>query len=50
VCFDDGARRVGVDTFVQLCGEAGPDMAEIEQRLAGCTGYRPELASPIRLP
>jgi 1-acyl-sn-glycerol-3-phosphate acyltransferase len=50
VCFDYGARRVVVDTFVQLCGEAGPDMAEIEQRLAGCTGYRPELASPIRLP
>jgi 1-acyl-sn-glycerol-3-phosphate acyltransferase len=49
VCFDYGARRVGVDTFLQLCGDAEPDMAEIERRLAGCKGYRPDLASPIRL-
>jgi 1-acyl-sn-glycerol-3-phosphate acyltransferase len=49
VCFDYGARRVGVGTFLQLCGDAEPDMAEIARRLAGCRGYRPDLASPIRL-
>jgi len=49
VCFDYGARRVGVDTFLQLCGDAEPDMAEIARLLAGCRGYLPDLASPIRL-
>jgi 1-acyl-sn-glycerol-3-phosphate acyltransferase len=48
--FDYAERRVGVDSFIRLSGDAGRDMAAIEARLGQRRGRRPELAAPIRLP
>ena len=48
--FDYAERRVGVDSFIRLTGDAGRDMAAIEARLGQRRGRRPELAAPIRLP
>ena len=47
--FDYGARRVGVDSFVRLSGNAECDMSAIEQVLGQRRGCRPELAAPVRL-
>ena len=47
--FDYGARRVGVDSFVRLSGNAECDMSAIEQVLGQRRGYRPERAAPVRL-
>lgn len=48
--FDYAERRVGVDSFIVLGGDAAKDMAAIEARLGQRRGRRPQLASPIRLP
>jgi 1-acyl-sn-glycerol-3-phosphate acyltransferase len=48
--FDYAERRVGVDCFIRLTGDAGRDMALIESRLGHRRGRRPQLAAPVRLP
>ena len=48
--FDYRERRVGVDSFMLLCGDAARDMAAIEARLGHRRGCKPQLAAPIRLP
>ena len=48
--FDYRERRVGVDSFIRLSGDADKDMAVIEARLGHRRGCKPQLASPIRLP
>jgi 1-acyl-sn-glycerol-3-phosphate acyltransferase len=48
--FDYGECRVGVDSFMRLSGDAGPDMAAIESRLGLRQGRKPQLAAPVRLP
>ncbi|MES2958746.1 MAG: 1-acyl-sn-glycerol-3-phosphate acyltransferase [Pseudomonadota bacterium] len=48
--FDYGERRVGVDSFIRLSGDAARDMAAIEGRLGRRRGRRPQLAAPVRLP
>lgn len=47
--FDYPERRVGVDSFIRLCGDAERDMAHIESRLGHRRGRRPQLAAPVRL-
>jgi 1-acyl-sn-glycerol-3-phosphate acyltransferase len=47
--FDYAERRVGVDSFMRLTGDAARDMAAIEARLGNRRGRRPELAAPVRL-
>ncbi len=49
VHLDFGRRRVGVHSCLRLCGDPEADLAEIARRFDGVRGYRPELASPIRL-
>jgi 1-acyl-sn-glycerol-3-phosphate acyltransferase len=46
--FDFGRKRVGVDHFLQLCGDADSDMAAIATYYAGVQGKRPQHAAPIR--
>jgi 1-acyl-sn-glycerol-3-phosphate acyltransferase len=48
--FDYAERRVGVDSFIRLTGDAERDMATIEDRLGQRRGCRPHLAAPVRLP
>jgi len=48
--FDYGERRVGVDSFIRLCGDAERDMRAIEGRLGHRRGRKPQLAAPVRLP
>lgn len=48
--FDYPERRVGVDSFIRLSGDAALDMAAIEQRLGRHRGCNPQLAAPVRLP
>ena len=48
--FDYGERRVGVDSFIRLSGDAERDMALIAGRLARRRGRKPQLAAPVRLP
>ena len=48
--FDYAERRVGVDSFIRLSGDADRDMAAIEARLGHRRGHKPELAAPVRLP
>ena len=48
VVFDYGRREVGVAGFVTMSGDAGRDLAAIEQGLGQPVGRRPELAAPIR--
>ncbi len=48
--FDYAERRVGVDSFIRLTGDADRDMAAIEARLGQRRGCNPQLAAPIRLP
>lgn len=48
--FDYAERRVGVDSFIRLSGDADRDMAAIQSRLGQRRGRRPQLAAPIRLP
>ena len=47
--FDYSERCVGIDSFIQLSGDVGRDMAHIERVLGRHTGCRPELAAPVRL-
>lgn len=47
--FDYAERRVGVDSFVRLSGDAASDMAHIESRLGHRRGRKPQLAAPVRL-
>jgi 1-acyl-sn-glycerol-3-phosphate acyltransferase len=47
--FDYAERRVGVDSFIRLSGDAESDMAHIESRLGHHRGRRPQLAAPVRL-
>jgi 1-acyl-sn-glycerol-3-phosphate acyltransferase len=49
VHLDFGRRRVGVHSCLRLSGNPEADFAEIARRYEGVRGYRPELASPIRL-
>jgi hypothetical protein len=46
--FDYGRREVGVACFVTMSGDAGRDLAAIEQGLGQPVGRWPELAAPIR--
>jgi hypothetical protein len=46
---DFGRRRVGVHSCILLSGDAEADMSEIERRVGGVKGCRPELAAPIKL-
>lgn len=48
--FDYAERRVGIDSFIRLTGDAARDMAAIESRLGQRRGRKPQLASPVRLP
>ena len=48
--FDYAERRVGVDSFIRLTGDADCDMAAIEARLGHRRGRKPKLAAPVRLP
>ena len=48
--FDYGERRVGVDSFIRLSGDAERDMALIASRLGRRRGCKPQLAAPVRLP
>jgi 1-acyl-sn-glycerol-3-phosphate acyltransferase len=48
IVFDYGRREVGVACFVTVSGDAGRDLAAIEQGLGQPVGRRPELAAPIR--
>jgi 1-acyl-sn-glycerol-3-phosphate acyltransferase len=47
--FDYTERRVGVDSFIRLCGDVVRDMGAIEARLGHRRGRKPQLAAPIRL-
>jgi 1-acyl-sn-glycerol-3-phosphate acyltransferase len=47
--FDYAERRVGVDSFIRLSGDAESDMAHIESRLGQRRGCKPQLAAPVRL-
>ena len=46
---DYGRRRVGVHSYLRLCGEPVADMEAIERSLGSAQGCRPECAAPIRL-
>jgi len=46
--FDYAERRVGVDSFIRLSGDANRDMAAIEARLGQRRGRKPHLAAPVR--
>lgn len=46
---DYGRRRVGVHSYIRLCGDPHADMQEIERCLGPARGCRPENAAPIRL-
>ena len=48
--FDYAERRVGVDSFIRLTGDANRDMAAIAARLGQRRGRKPHLAAPVRLP
>jgi 1-acyl-sn-glycerol-3-phosphate acyltransferase len=47
--FDYALREVGLEHFLQLCGEPIADMAAVAARLGHHRGRRPEWAAPIRL-
>lgn len=47
--FDYAERRVGIDSFIRLSGDAENDMAHIERRLGHRRGCKPQLAAPVRL-
>jgi len=47
--FDYTERRVGVDSFIRLSGDAARDMAAIDARLGQRRGRKPQLAAPVRL-
>lgn len=49
VQLDYGRKRIGVNTFLQLSGDAEADMAAIAARMEGVRGLRDENAAPIRL-
>lgn len=49
VSFDYPSRTIRVADFVQPCGDAAADFAHFRSVFATVRGYRPELASPIRL-
>lgn len=49
VFFDYGRKRVGVDHFLQLCGDPQRDMAAIATYYAGVQGKRPQQAAPIQM-
>lgn len=48
-CIDYRRRVIGVETFIELSGDAAADMAQIAQHLGGCQGRRPQFAAPIVL-
>jgi len=47
--FDYGRRRIGVDHFLRLSGDAAADLAAIATAYDGVRGKRPAQAAPIRL-
>ncbi len=47
--FDYAERRVGIDSFIRLSGDADRDMAAIEARLGQRRGRKSHLAAPVRL-
>lgn len=47
--FDFAGKRVGISTCLQLSGDREADLAAIAKHVGWAKGYRPELASPIRL-
>ena len=49
VHLDYGRKRIWVNTFLQLSGNAEADMAAIAAELDGVRGLRAEQAAPIRL-
>jgi 1-acyl-sn-glycerol-3-phosphate acyltransferase len=49
VRLDWGARFVGIERYLRLCGDREADMRAIADGFAGVAGYRPALAAPIRL-
>jgi len=48
VYFDYAEKVVGVDTFVQLSGDAEADMALVQRHLGHRTGKRPAQAAPVK--
>lgn len=46
---DFGSKTVALTDFVELSGDATQDFALMAHHLAGVTGCRPALASPVRL-
>lgn len=46
---DYAKKRIGLLATMELTGDEDADMARIAAHYRGCTGRRPELASPIRL-
>lgn len=47
---DFAGRRVGIRTFLGLCGEPDADMRAVAEALGWARGRRPQLAGPIDLP
>lgn len=45
---DYGGRRVGIDTWLELSGDADADMARIAAFYADKRGFHPEKAGPVR--
>jgi len=46
---DYGGRRIGIDTWLELSGNADTDMARIAAFYADKRGFLPEKAGPVRL-
>lgn len=48
-CLDYSRRVLVCRQFLNLCGDPDIDMPLIAQAFEGASGYRPELAAPVRL-
>jgi 1-acyl-sn-glycerol-3-phosphate acyltransferase len=47
---DFAGRRVGIRTFLRLCGRPDADMRAVADALGWARGHHPQLATPIDLP